>query len=346
MRKFLFAVVLLLSGSSGILNAQTGGQTTFGFLNLVAPARASALGGNAIATRSDDITLAAQNPALLSPEMDMQVSFSHVFHLAGINYGNLMFAKDLKKIGTLGFNMQYISYGKFDQTNLNAEKTGEFTAGEYAFNFNFSKALDSTLFIGANVKAIFSNFADNTANGVGADLGINWIHPKTYWSFSLVAKNFGKQLKAYDGATAEKLPFEIQLGIAKQLPKAPFRFSLIGQQLQKFDITYQDPAETGIDPLTGENKTDKITFGDKIVRHLIANVEVLFTKNFNVRFGYNLLRRNELGFPEKKGMSGMAFGFGLKVSKFHFAYAHEVYNTAGGNNHLTLTTNLHDFTNK
>ena len=158
MRKLLAVVVIILTGAFAPVNAQTGGQTTFSFLNLVAPARASALGGNAIATRTDDITLAAQNPALLSPEMDMQVSFSHVFHLAGINYGNLMFAKDLKKTGTLGFNMQYISYGKFDQTNLNAEKTGEFTAGEYAFNFCYSKALDSTFFIGANVKAIFSNF--------------------------------------------------------------------------------------------------------------------------------------------------------------------------------------------
>lgn len=343
MRKVLTGLFFLTSGLFSSLEAQTGGQSVFSFLNLTAPARAAALGGNAIATRSDDITLAAQNPALLSPEMDQQISFSHVFHLAGINYGNLMAAKDLKTIGTVGFNLHYISYGKFDQTNINSEKTGEFTAGEYAFNLSYSKALDSTFFIGANVKAIFSNFADNTSNGVGADVGVNWIHPKTLWSFSLVTKNIGRQLKAYDGGTEESLPFEIQLGVAKQLPKAPFRFSLIGQQLQKFDITYQDPSQNGIDPLTGESKADKITFGDKVVRHMIVNVEVLFSKNFNVRFGYNLLRRNELGFPEKKGMSGMAFGFGLKVSKFHLAYAHEVYNTAGGNNHLTLTTCLKDF---
>lgn len=343
MRKVLSGILVLLTILCSGVYAQSGGQHVFSFLNLVAPARTAALGGNAIATRADDITLFAQNPALLSPEMDQQISFSHVFHLAGINYGNVMAAKDLKKIGTLGFNMHYISYGKFDQTNVNAEETGTFTAGEYAFHLAFSKALDSTFFVGADVKAIFSNFADNTSNGIAADIGVNWIHPKTLWSISAVARNIGRQLKAYDGAEKEKLPFEIQLGIAKQLPKAPFRFSLIGQQLQRFDITYQDPSQNGIDPLTGESKSDKITFGDKVVRHLIVNVEVLFTKNFNLRFGYNLLRRNELGFPEKKGMSGMAFGLGFKVSKFQFAYAHEVFNTAGGNNHLTLTTCLRNF---
>ena len=343
MRKVLSYLIVVMSCFSTVAVAQSGGSSVFTFLNLVAPARTAALGGNSIATRADDITLAAQNPALLSPEMDQQLAFSHVFHLAGINYGNLMAAKDLKKFGTTAFNLHYISYGQFDQTNTSSEKTGTFSAGEYAFNLAYSKALDSNFFIGANVKAIFSNFADNKSNGVGADLGLNWIRPKTLWSFSLVAKNIGRQLKAYDGAENEKLPFEIQAGIAKQLPKAPFRFSLIAQQMQKFDITYSDPSQSGIDPLTGESKADKITFGDKLVRHLIVNVEVLFTKNFNVRFGYNLLRRNELGFPEKKGMSGMAFGLGFKVSKFQFSYAHEVFNTAGGNNHLTLTTCLKNF---
>lgn len=329
--------------SGGAVLAQTGGAGTFSFLRLVAPARPAALGGNAIATRADDVTLTAQNPALLSPEMDQQISLSYVGHIAGIRYGNVMAAKDLKKAGAIGFNLHYISYGTFDQTNVNAEKTGTFTAGEYAFHLSWSKALDSTFFIGTSVKAIFSNFADNTSNGIGADIGINWIHPRTLWSIALVARNIGTQLKAYDGAEREKLPFELQIGFAKQLPKAPFRFSIIGQQVQRFDITYQDPAQTGIDPLTGESTSDKITFGDKIVRHVIANVEVLLTKNFNLRFGYNVLRRNELGFPERKGMSGMTLGLGFKVNKFHFSYAHVVYNTAGNSNHVTLTTSLKSF---
>ncbi|MBL0097732.1 MAG: hypothetical protein IPP46_15470 [Bacteroidetes bacterium] len=90
---------------------------------------------------------------------------------------------------------------------------------------------------------------------------------------------------------------------------------MIAQQLQKFDLTYTDPSQTGIDPLTGESRAEKITFRDKLVRHLILNAEILFSKNFNLRVGYNFLRRNELGFLEKKGMSD-EFWTGIPCESF------------------------------
>lgn len=326
--------------SAKFVVAQTGGSNVFDFLNLVAPARAAALGGNAISTPSDDITLFAQNPALLKPSMDLQVSTSYVGHLAGIKFGNVLFAKDFKKTGTFGFNMQYISYGEFDETNVNAEKVGVFKAGEYAFNVAWSKALDSSLFVGANVKYILSSFGPNTSNGVAADVALNWFDDEKFWSAAVVVKNIGTQLKTYDGAEREKLPFEVQVGVTRQLPKAPFRFSLIAQQLQKFDLTYKDPAASGIDPLTGESKQEKLSTLNKFSKHLILNLEILFTQNFNVRIGYNFLRRYELNFPEKKGLSGMSLGFGFKISRFQISYANTIFNPAGGSNHFTISTNL------
>ncbi len=339
--RFLFAFFLFLSAAD--LLAQSGGNNTFEFLNLVAPARSAALGGNAIATHSDDITLAAQNPALLSQEMDRQISLSYVGYIAGIKYGNVMFAKDFFSTGTFAFNLHYISYGNMDETDVTSEKTGTFNAGEYAFNLAWSKALDSSLMIGTNLKYILSSLGQNQSNGIAADVGLNWYNKDKFLSVSLLVKNFGRQLRAYDGAEQEDLPFEIQAGIAKQLPKAPFRFSLIAQQMQKFDLTYTDPSQTGVDPLTGEDRTEKNTFRDKLVRHLILNAEILFSKNFNLRLGYNFLRRNELGSPEKKGMSGISFGLGFKVNRFQFSYAYSVFNTAAGSNHFTVTTNLKSF---
>jgi len=321
-------------------SAQSGGSSVFNFLNLVAPARAAALGGNAISTPADDITLITQNPALLNPEMDQQISTSYVGHLAGIKYGNILFAKDFSKVGTFGFNMQYISYGEFDETNVSAEKIGVFKAGEYAFNVAYSKALDSSLFIGANVKYILSSFGDNTSNGVAADLGLHWMNDDKFWSAAFVIKNIGTQLKTFDGGEREKLPFEIQAGITRQLPKAPFRFSLILQQLQKWDLSYTDPTLSGIDPLTGESKTEKTSGFNKFSRHIILNLEILLSKNFNIRAGYNFLRRKELGFPEKKGMSGMSLGFGFKINRFQISYANTIFNPAGGSNHFTVSTNL------
>jgi hypothetical protein len=160
---------------------------------------------------------------------------------------------------------------------------------------------------------------------------------------TLVIRNAGTQLKHYDNEEKEKIPFEVQAGISKQLAKAPFRFSLIGQQLQTFDLSYKDPNLNGIDPLTGEVKTQKISFANKVMRHAIVNAEILFTKNFNVRIGYNYLRRKELALTDKKGLSGMSFGFGFKVNRFQFAYAYSVYLPSQPGNNFTISTNLSSF---
>ncbi|MBK9638893.1 MAG: hypothetical protein IPO63_14200 [Bacteroidetes bacterium] len=54
--------------------------------------------------------------------MDLQISTSYVGHPAGIKFGNVLFAKDFQS-RNFGFNMQYISDGEFDETNVNAEES-------------------------------------------------------------------------------------------------------------------------------------------------------------------------------------------------------------------------------
>lgn len=322
---------------------QSGGGAVFTFLDLSAPARVAALGGNIISTRTDDIVLFTQNPALLNPEMDQQLSMSFVGYVAGIRYGNVLVAKDAARFGTFGFNMQYISYGEFKQTSETSEEIGTFRAGEYAFNLAWSKTLDSTLFIGTNLKYITSSLGENTSNGIAADIGLSWVSRDKNWSAACVVKNAGRQLRTYQSRLQEDLPFQIQAGISRQLPKAPFRFSLTAQQLQIWDLSYRDPSLNTIDPLTGEEVTEKNSFLDKALLHLVAGVEVLMSKNFNIRAGYNLLRRNELAFAERRGLSGMSFGLGFRINRFHCSYAYGLLNTAGGSNHFTVTTSMHDF---
>ncbi|CAN5438527.1 type IX secretion system protein PorQ [soil metagenome] len=336
-----FLFILLLS--SDALFAQIGGSNTYAFLNLVAPARSAALGGNAIATRADDVSLVAQNPSQLTTEMHQQLSLSYVGYLAGIKFGDVAYAYDFKKIGMFSGNLKFVNYGSFDRTDVNSEVIGTFKAAEYALSFSWSKALDSSLFIGAAFKGIYSNLGDYKSSGVAADVALTWYDQENLWCATIVAKNIGAQISTYEGGDQEKLPFELQAGISKKLDKAPFRFSLIAQQLQKFDLTYEDPNLTGVDPLTGESKAEKITFTNKVARHLILNAEILFSKNFNARLGYNFMRRKELAYTEAKGMSGMSIGFGLNIKKFSFSYARSIYNKAGGSNHFSIATNLSNF---
>lgn len=345
--KFKPCTLLFFVFFANSIFAQSGGNNTFEFLNLVSPARSAGLGGNAIATHADDVCLALQNPSQLQPNMHHQLSFSYVAHVDGIKFGDVIYAHNINKFGTVAGFLHFVNYGSFTQTDETSLEIGSFKASENAVGITWSKALDSNLYIGTTLKGIFSNMGlGNTSNGVAADVALTYYNPEKLFCATLVAKNFGRQFKKYDGAEKEELPFEIQAGISKKLLNAPFRFSLIGQQLQKFDITYKDPNQNGIDPLTGENKVENITLGNKLIRHAILNIEILFTKNFNVRFGYNFLRRKELGLSDKKGLAGVTAGVGFKISKFQFSYAKSVFVPFDGSNHFTISTNFNNFLKK
>ncbi len=328
------------------VEAQTGGASTFAFLELHAPARIAALGGSAITTPGTDLGLASQNPALLTREMDRQLSFSRGYLPSGIRFGNVQAAASISKWGMFMFNLQHIQYGEFQYTNENAEVLGTLKAGEYAFNLGWSKQLDSSWTIGAQAKYVYSDLAGNTASGLAADLGVTWHSRRKKVMASFLIRNAGRQLDRYESGIKEDLPLEIQAGISKELAKAPFRFSLIFQHLQQWDLRYKDRELAQTDPLTGNTIEKKTGFLGNAFRHVILNTEILLSKNFHLRLGYNLLRRDELGFTARPGMSGFSFGTGFRVNRFQLSYAHSVLNTAGGSNHIGISTNLRDFTRK
>jgi hypothetical protein len=74
------------------LLAQTGGGSTYRFLDLTNSARAAALGGDVVSLRDDDINLVFHNPALLSPGMHGNLSLNYVNYFAGVNYGYASYA--------------------------------------------------------------------------------------------------------------------------------------------------------------------------------------------------------------------------------------------------------------
>lgn len=328
------------------VQGQTGAASTFAFLELHAPARIAALGGSAIVTPGTDLGLASQNPALLTLQMDRQLSFSRGYLPAGIRFGNVQAAATVSKWGMFMFNLQHGQYGEFQQTNENAEVLGTLKAAEYAFNVGWSRQLDSNWNIGAQAKYIFSDLAGNTASGLAADLGVTWHNRRKKLMASIVIRNAGRQLDRYESGIREDLPLEIQAGISKELAKAPFRFSLIMQHLQEWDLRYTDKELAQTDPLTGNTIQEKTSFMENAFRHVILNTEILLSKNFQIRLGYNLLRRNEMGFTARPGMSGFSFGTGFRVNRFHLSYAHSILNTAGGSNHIGIATNLRDFARK
>ena len=328
------------------LFAQTGGRTTYKFLNLTQSARVAALGGNFVAIHDNDLGLALANPSLITPQMGNSLSLNFTNSFAGTNYGFASYWFNLKKVGSFAGSMQYYSYGKADNTNEFGETNGQFSAGEYAFNLGWGRMLDSVFSIGANVKMIYSSLEIYNSLGMAVDVTGSYV-PNESFCASLLFRNIGRQITAYTAEGVEPLPFEIQAGISKKLAHVPFRYSILLQHLEKWDLSYTDPNAT-VDPFTGEPtpQTDLEKFAGNAMKHIIFGGEFIPAKFLSIRIGYNYLRRQEMKVVSRPGSVGFSWGFGLKVSKFNFNYARAAYHLNGSPNYISISTNLGDWGKK
>lgn len=332
------------------IQAQIGGDGVYRFLNMPSSARAAAMGGNFLAVNDGDITQALFNPSVISPEMDNNLALSFVDYYTDINYGHASYAKSFNKIGTYTATMQYLNYGEFTYADETGQTFGTFTANDMALSLGWGRQLDSLFSIGANFKMIYSGLEDYQSFGLAVDVAGSYHNPEKNLTVSLVARNIGSQLKPYRSGNFEKLPFEINLGISQKLKHLPFRYSILLTNLQKWDLTYNDPNDPDqqVDPITGEVQEEDgfSDFADKALRHIVIGGEFVPSKFFSIRFGYNYQRRQELGVYNKMGTVGFSWGLALKVSKFQIEYSRATYHLNGSPNYITVRTNLSDFGRK
>lgn len=343
----VLSLVLLISLTLTSVKAQIGGSTTYRFLNLPISPRVGALGGNFVAIADNDLAVGLSNPSMISKEMHNGISLNFVDYFADVNYGFASYSRTYEKIGSLAASVQYLNYGSFtytDETGVLDESAGEFTGNEMAFVLGWGRRLDSLFSIGANLKAISSNLETYNSFGMAVDVAGSY-HARSGFTASLVARNIGRQLTTYTPDNVESLPFEIQFGISKKLKHLPFRYSILLTNLQKWDLSYDDPADETVDPFTGEVKTKSKAgeFADNAFRHFVIGGEFIPTRNFSFRLGYNYQRRQEMKVDSKKGMVGFSWGFGFRVSKFNFSYARSAYHLSGSPNMLSIAFNLSDF---
>ncbi len=334
-----FTLVLF---SCFVLHAQIGGDNVYEFVNLPPSARITASGGNLIVIKDDDLNLAMQNPSLLNPKMHKQFSVSSVIFPGKINYGYVTFAKDYENIATFHTSMQYIAYGKFQEADVTGQINGEFGASEFSATLGGGRQYEKYSY-GANFKFIYSQLKDYSSVGMALDFAATFHDTAKLFTAALVIRNVGGQLKPYRSDHRENLPFEIQAGFSKKLGKAPFRINVTAHNLQTANIRYDDGSNDNVNILsvdsTQQTEEKKYIF-DKIMRHFIISTELYFGKVITVRLGYNHLRRQEMKVATKGGLTGVSFGFGVKVKKFRIDYGMAKHHLGGTSNHFSITTNL------
>ncbi len=332
--------VLLLSLTDPSFG-QLGGRYTYGLLNLNTATRSGSLGGSAIAVPDPDVGLVNENPAYLGLGLHNQLSLSYVNYFADINYGRVAYGYQTSKWGSFSAGLFYLNYGDFIEANEFGDITGEFNAAEYSFDLGWGYALDSTIFIGVNIKPIYSVFERYQSWGISGDAAVLYLTRNKLTAASLVIRNMGTQLSTYHSPQTEPLPFEIMAGVSQKIKYAPFRLSLTLRNLQKFDIDVIQP-DAEVDPATGE-KIYENSFQElaaKSFDHVVAAVEFIPGSAVSIRLGYNFRNRAELKLGTRNTASGLTFGLGLNLGKFKIDYGLANYHVAGISHLFSFSTDF------
>lgn len=303
MKKAVFPLLLTFFAAVGYAQES---QTAYNFLRLPVSAHAAALGGDNITIIEDDPSLMFSNPALLSSVSDKSINLNFMTYMAGATTASASYNRIIKQKATVAVTAQYMDYGKMKEMDANNVQTGEFSAKDIAVSGVFSYMLSDKITGGITAKVINSYIGDYSSWAVGVDLGLNYYDPEREWSVSVVAKNLGGQLKAYDDEY-EKMPLDVQLGVSKRFNALPFRLSA--------------------------TLVDLNHWGYSFLNHVVVGADILFSQRIYAAVGYNFRRADEMttlkGTDEESShMAGLSFGAGLQLERFKLQLAYGKYHVS------------------
>ena len=202
--------------------------------------------------------------------------------------------------------------GKMDEITADNVTIGSFKAMDMALSGMYAYNLSDRWAGGATGKFIYSRYADYTSIALAVDLGLNYYNGDNDFSFSIVAKNMGGQVKAF-GDHHEKLPFSLQAGFTKRLAHAPFRLSVTAIDLTRWDK--KDYYVSG----------EEISNGQLLMNHLAIGVDFLPTDYLYLSLGYNFRKANEMKAAGSSHAAGLCAGGGLSLRRFSFGLAYAQY---------------------
>lgn len=302
MKKLVFVLLALLWVFP--LQAQES-QTEYNFLRLPVSAHAAALGGDNVTLVEDDEALIFSNPALLSSVSDKTINLNYMNYMAGANTASAAFNRVVRERASLALSAQYMDYGKMKEMDANNVQVGEFSAKDISVAAYLSYMLTDRLAGGIAAKFITSYIGSYNSIGMGVDLGLNYYDPAHEWSLSLVAKNLGGQLKAYDD-TYERMPIDVQAGVTKRLVGTPLRVSATLVDLNHPDYALRD--------------------------HLAVGAELILGEGIWVGGGYNFRRARQMKIADTESESshgaGLSLGGGINLERFKLNVAYGKYHVS------------------
>lgn len=334
---FILTLCLYLIASNSIYSQTLGGSSIYAFLKLPQHPLISALGGRNISSFAGEAGLVTENPALMRSINNGNISSSFTFlspELKALSASGIY--HDKKSNTNFGFTIGHIQYGNADQTDASGNTLGTFNPYDQSIQLSASRKYGSKWHYGAALKFIHSSYGAYRSSALAADVGLNYFDADKKIQFGFSAKNMGLQLKTYAGV-GEDLPFDMLIGVTKQLEKSPLRFSITAQRIHQFDLLYNDTIFNSVN----FGKAKKNSFQRKLLSHFIFGTEILIGEKLVLMGGYNFLRSMELRLPSlSNGLAGLGYGINLKLIKFDFFFSRSHYQTSIAQNQIGITYRL------
>lgn len=271
-KQFLFAMLLSIFSSTGILLAQAGGSSV-PFLRISPDARSSGMGETGVAI-ADDANAVYWNPGGLGfldyltegdeftdpiPYRQVMLSFSPWLPQfnADLFYSYGTYAQYIEDVGTIAVNLMFMNLGEFTRTTQNGQVLGTFNSNEFALGAYYGTTITDDLGLGVGLKYIRSNLTPATetsqagaGNSVAVDIGLMW-KPLDLWIFEdnlsagLNLQNLGPKITYI--SESDPLPTNIRAGLAYRIYKDEFNDLKLALDLQK--LLVKRDADGGSDPV-------------------------------------------------------------------------------------------------
>ncbi len=293
--KLTLALLLLFAVR---LSAQDSGSV-FQFLKLPSSSHSAALGGQNISIVEDDLTMAMQNPALLSCVADNTLNLNYMYFFDGANMAGAAFSRMASDRASWAVAAQYVDYGSMKEVTEDNITLGTFKAKDMLFSGLFSYDLNDYWSGGVRTNLIYSNYASFNSFAIGVDLGLNYYQEYNDLSFSITAINLGGQIVAFDNKH-EKLPADVQIGFSKRLAHAPLRASVTF-----YNMTYWK--------------------NYNFINHFALGLDFIPSQNLYLSIGYNFQRGKEMKIAGNSKWAGLTAGAGLQIKRFKFGAAYAKY---------------------
>lgn len=297
--------------------------SAFNTLRLPASSHAAALGGQNVTLIEDEPTAGWYNPALYANVSDLSAGLNFMTYAAGSTWMGAHFVKAFGERHTMAVGVQYMNYGKMDETDEAGNTLGQFSAKDIIIGAGYSYLLSDRWTGGANLKMMVSNLADYTALAAAIDVGVNYYDDENDLSVSASLQNIGTQLKAYHDGQRTHLPFTLALGFSKGMAHLPVRFHVTMTDVTRWKSSYYVLPEN-----KDKDKSDKVGFGKIALNHFVLGLDILPTDYLYLSVGYNFRRAYELKASGSSHLAGLSAGAGVNVKHFKFGVSYAKYHQA------------------